>query len=231
MEPQQLGHSAPLRRRKLAIPRNLLEPRVGASMAANGAAAAPPQAPAPPARRGEGVAAPRGLELAADAVLCCFMVALLVCKATSAAFMAARRVCGRHSGAAAVAEELFVKTLKALVLLLLFTLFSQRLLVHLRGRKEDREVPVSDFIIGPGRGRQGALHGYVTAHVLFVSFMSMMVGILLFTLAPAKESYTARVGYMVGDTGCFFYCVTFCIGLYQKLLVKLRSTYAKLKEA
>ncbi|KAF8702007.1 hypothetical protein HU200_033345 [Digitaria exilis] len=201
-------------------------------MAANGAAAAPPQGLAPAAGRGAGAAAPPGLELAADAVLCCFMGALLVCKATCAAFMAARRVFGMHSRAAAVAEELFMMTFLAWVLLLQFTILAQTLLVLLGGHKQAREALVSDFIIGGGRGRQGALRpGYVTAHDFFMSFMSMVVGILLVTLAPAKESFTARVGYMIGDTGCFLYCVAFCIIVYPELLVKLRSTYAKLKEA
>ncbi|CAL5002150.1 unnamed protein product [Urochloa decumbens] len=195
------------------------------------AAATPPQAlvPAPPARRGAGAAAPRGrLELAADALLCCFTGAMLVCFASCAAFMAARRACGRGSRAAAVAEELFLWSLLVGALLLPLADLAQQLLELFRRR--NNEARVAPQVGGGARGRQDALRRSGTAPVFFVSFMCMNVGLLMRTLAPAKDSYMATAGYIVGDVGCFLHSVAFCFLLYQELLVQLRSIYAKLKE-
>ncbi|CAL5006339.1 unnamed protein product [Urochloa decumbens] len=195
------------------------------------AAATPPQAlvPAPLARRGAGAAAPRGrLKLAADALLCCFTGAILVCNASGAVFMAARRACGMGSRAAAIAEELFFRAFLAMALLLELTVLAQLLLELFVGCNEARVVPVGEG----GRGRQDALRRSVNAPVFFVSFVYMTVGMLMLILAPGKESYIASVGYMVGDVGCFLYSVAFsCLVVYPHLLVQLRSIHAKLKEA
>ncbi|CAL5012378.1 unnamed protein product [Urochloa decumbens] len=202
-------------------------------MAGTGAATAPPQAlapaPGPPARMGAAVAAPRRcLELAADALLCCFTGAIMVCNASCAAFMASRRACGMCSRAAAIAEELFFRAFLAMALLLQLTVLAQLLLELFGGRNEARVVPVGEG----GRGRQDALRRSVNAPVFFVSFVYMTVGMLMLILAPGKESYIASVGYMVGDVGCFLYSVAFgCLVVYPHLLVQLRSIYAKLKEA
>ncbi|CAL5012377.1 unnamed protein product [Urochloa decumbens] len=188
------------------------------------AAATPPQAlvPAPPARRGAGAAAPRGrLELAADALLCCFTGAMLVCFASCAAFMAARRACGRDSRAAVVAEELFLWSLLVGALLLPLADLAQQLLELFRRRNEAR---VATQVGGGARGRQDALRRSGTAPVFFVSLVCMTVGLLV------KDSYMATAGYIVGDVGCFLHSVTFCFVLYPELLVQLRSICAKLKE-
>ncbi|CAO2163375.1 unnamed protein product [Urochloa humidicola] len=124
-------------------------------MAGTGAAEAPPQvlapAPGPPARRGAGAAAPRGrLELATDALRCCFTGAILVCNASSAALVAARRVCGMGSRAVAVAEELFFRSLLATAVLFHLADLAQQLLVIFGGRNnEARVAPVSDSIPFP----------------------------------------------------------------------------------
>ncbi|CAL5006340.1 unnamed protein product [Urochloa decumbens] len=194
------------------------------------AAATPPQAlvPAPPARRGAGAAAPRGrLELAADALLCCFTGAMLVCFASCAAFMAARGACGRGSRAAAVAEELFLWSLLVGVLLLPLADLAQQLFVLFGRRNNEARVAL---VGGGARGRQDALRRSGTVPVFFVSLVCMAVGLLVRTLVPAKDSYMATAGYIVGDVGCFLHSVTFCFVLYPELLVQLRSIYAKLKE-
>ncbi|CAL4998679.1 unnamed protein product [Urochloa decumbens] len=202
-------------------------------MAGIGAAGAPPQAlasaPGPPARRGATAAAPRGrLELAADALRCCFTGAILVFNASCAAFMASRRACGMGSRAAAIAEELFFRAFLPMVLLLELTVLAQLLLELFGGRNEARVAPAGEG----GRGRQDALRRSVNAPVFFVSLLYMNVGMLMLILAPGKEFYIASVGYMVGDVGCFLYSVAFsCLIVYPHLLVQLRSIYAKLKEA
>ncbi|CAO2206712.1 unnamed protein product [Urochloa humidicola] len=210
-----------------------------------------PAAGAPPRTRRRddagpppGAANPYGdleLEVLSCIGLCCFLGALLACNVTSAAAMAVRRAYGRHSRAAAAAEETFLVSVGCLLyfgfLALVGHILKTRYQSEARqiggGRDSNRPAanqrrPVAGNIRRARGRRQEALYGPVTRSIHLMSCALMAVGLVTVILAPAR-SYEKRVGYLIGEIGWLLHAVAFCFIISAAISVRW-STCAKPKE-
>ncbi|CAO2175435.1 unnamed protein product [Urochloa humidicola] len=197
---------------------------------------APPQA-RPPTR---GRSAPHGpLALAIDVLLCCFDVALWACSATAAVAIAARQTCGVDSRAAAVMEALFLASVFSTCLLyfasrLLFAWFPESFEI---GEREIGGAGGADAT-GPAaaerrrrrentgaRRRQYARHNPspIAWMLLFIAITGVVIQVLLI-----KPTWMERF-CLLAETALFHFSVVLSDIKFPALMIRLRSTYAKLK--
>ncbi|KAL6598560.1 hypothetical protein ACP70R_046259 [Stipagrostis hirtigluma subsp. patula] len=185
-------------------------------------------APPAPTRRGARAATGRWLRsLAADAVVCCFLVALWLLSASNAASVAAPWACGENCRAAAVARE--VRRVALVAVGMLSSICFPFLLAGALevGSGGDSKRPEAQRRRPESSGARTRAR---CAYVLLTSFMIGTVCMLMLFLAPAKDSSERRrVVFMLADIGCFLHSVTLCFVVFSEILIPVRAMYAKLK--
>ncbi|EAZ07010.1 hypothetical protein OsI_29259 [Oryza sativa Indica Group] len=189
-------------------------------MADTGAAQPPPPPLRAPAAVPETLR--RLLALVTDVLVCCFLAAMWVTPAASAAAAFSRWACGEGSPAADVAAKVSVASFLATAALAPFAspVVTWRLLGRPRRGGRARERGRGD-VTGERRRRQEGGLGRVVQFALF-SVCFAVVGLLLQELAPEeKGSIQEKVGSVLADIGLFANSVMICFVVAPNLLIFL----------
>uniref|UniRef100_A0A0E0QJ21 Uncharacterized protein n=1 Tax=Oryza rufipogon TaxID=4529 RepID=A0A0E0QJ21_ORYRU len=184
-------------------------------MADTGAAQPPPPPLRAPAAAPETLR--RLLALVTDVLVCCFLAAMWVTPAASAAAVLSRWACGEGSPAADVAAKVSVASFLATAALAPFAspVVTWRLLGRPRRGGRARETsPVNAAAV-----RKEALDASFS---LRSSVCFAVVGLLLQELAPEeKGSFQEKVGSVLADIGLFANSVMICFVVAPNLLIFL----------